>query len=186
MKKHILLLPSLLLVVACNPFEERQAKTRQAISNADIKARQVNKRYEPKIREIKPYQVYSYQAVVSDPFRVRDFIVQEETTAETDVVAAAPEIRCVPPECVPPTPHPKSLLENYGLDALGFVGTLGAGSGTALIKTPDFGIVPAQVGDYMGRNNGVILEIRDSAIILQEKLRKNGLWENKKTVLMIK
>lgn len=181
--KTYCLLPMFCFIAACNPFEERQEAAKKAVAKADAMSRQINKKYEPKIREIKPYLVYSYQTELTDPFRVRDFIAQEE---EPETIAITPGVRCEPPSCVPPKPHIKSLLENYGLDSLSFVGTLGAGSGTALVQTPDFGIVSAQVGDYMGRNNGIILEIRESAIILQEKLQKNGLWENKKTVLMIK
>lgn len=178
-------LPVLLLLSACNPFEVRQAEARKAMADAEAKAQQINRKYEPDIRQIKPYEVYSYQSVLTDPFRVRQFIVQEEETTMVPITPKVPVVRCTPPSCVPPKPHLKSLLENYGLDALRFVGTLGTDSGVALVRTPDFGVVSVKVGDYMGRNNGLVLEIKESAIILQEKLQKNGLWEDKKTVLVI-
>lgn len=184
--KPYYLLPVLLLTVACNPFDARQEATRQAMSDAKEKAARINQEYAPKIREIKPYQVYRYQIDLSDPFREREFIAQEKDDDIVPNIKKGVEPRCVPPACVPPKLHPKSLLENYGLDTLSFVGTLGANSGVALVKTPDFGVVPVRVGEYMGRNNGIILEIKENAIILQEKLEKNGLWEDKKTVLMIK
>lgn len=184
-QKNTILLVVLCINTACNPLGERQAATQQAIAVADMKARKINKKYEPDIREIKPYKVYSYQSDLKDPFQLRQFVIKETDVSEIDFTPVA-QPRCIPPICVPPKPHARQFLENYGIENLSFVGTLGFGSGVALIKTPDLGVVSAKVGDYMGENNGVILEIRENAVILQEKLPRNGLWENKKTVLTIR
>lgn len=186
MQKNAVLLAVLCISsTACDPFGERQAVTQQAIAAADMKARKINKKYEPDIREIKPYKVYSYQSDLKDPFQPRQFIIKETDVSETEFTPVA-QPRCIPPTCVPPKPHARQFLENYGIEALDFVGTLGLGSGVALIKTPDLGVVSAKVGDYMGENNGIILEIRENVVIVQEKLPRNGLWENKKTVLTIR
>lgn len=82
--------------------------------------------------------------------------------------------------------HPKELLENYNLSDLSFVGTLNKDGKVGLVKTPDYGVVQVQVGDYMGKNNGRVLAIKESAIVLHEKIHKSGLWEDKKSVLVIK
>lgn len=171
----------LLVLGGCGPFNSREDAARDSMRQSENKAKQINKAYKMDIREIKPYEVYSYQSELDDPFRVREFLAQEVETELPKTVAE----RCVPPQCVPPEAHPKQLLENYGLNSLKFVGTLDGQAGVGLIQTPDIGVVPVKVGEYMGRNNGKVLAIKSNAIILQEKIRQKGLWENKKSVLMI-
>lgn len=170
----------LLILGGCSPFGGREDAAREAMRQAENKAKQIDRAYKMEIREIKPYEVYSYQSELDDPFRVREFLAEEVEDELPKIVE-----RCQPPQCVPPEPHAPQLLESYGLNSLQFVGTFEGQAGVGLIRTPDIGVVPVKVGDYMGRNNGKILTIKSNAVILQEKIRQNGLWENKKSVLMI-
>lgn len=173
----------LLFLLGCDPFESRLAQTEQHIANVDAKAKTITRRYEPNIREIRPYQTYHYQSELTDPFRTRAFLRREEEKKQL-VIEKAQKKRCLPPQCVPPEPHTKQLLEGYSLGALKFVGTLNENNVlVALVQTPDYGVVTAKIGDYMGPKNGKIQMIKESAIILQEKIEQNGLWKNKKTVL---
>lgn len=189
MKINITFLTVGLLLVGCNPFESQQDAISEFIQDVDNKAKVIasQKEKEIKLREIKPYVNYTYQSELSDPFRVRDFIIEDEESGRDNVVVERenPQ-RCLPPECRPPVPHPKSILEEFSLDALQFVGALQGAEKMALISTPTYGVVKAKVGDYLGLDNGRIIEIKDSLIIIQEKIRKNGLWKDKKAVLQIR
>jgi len=66
-------------------------------------------------------------------------------------------------------PHPKEKLENYPLDSLKMVGTLGAGAGMeALVKDPDGAVNRVHIGNYLGQNNGKVTAISASRIDLME------------------
>ena len=77
-----------------------------------------------------------------------------------------------------PDPHPKEKLENYPLDALKMVGTVGAGSGIeGLIKDPDGTVNRVHIGNYLGQNNGKIVAISTNRIDLVELIPEgNGRW----------
>lgn len=182
-KFHFILLTLMLALFGCNPFNVKQVATQQFIDKANKTSQKINRSYKAQIRQIKPYQIYRYQETLSDPFRGRSFML-ESTQEVAPVVTSIPQ--CSPPNCVPPEPHTPTLLENYGLDALKFVGTLTNNRQVGLIRTPDYGVVEVKIGEYMGRNNGKVIAINKSSIVLQEKLLKNGLWKNKKTVLVIR
>lgn len=182
-KIHSILLLSTTLLFACNPFSVKYTETQAFIDKAVNTSRKVSQGYKAEIRKITPYKVYRYQKKLSDPFRARDFAIQK--TADAEPAIAVPQ-ECKPPSCVPPKPHPRQLLENYNLAALKFVGTLMNNRHVGLIKTPDYGVVEVKVGEYIGKNNGKVIAVNPSSIILQEKILKNGLWKNKKTVLVIR
>lgn len=181
MKNHYVLALVLVSLFGCNPLEQRQALTRSKVEKADKAANMRVTGYKPEIRKIKSYEPYRYQTAVEDPFQTKQFLISEEAseTAETK------EPKCQPPQCVPPAPHKKSFLEQYSLEQLTFVGTLNQNDNVGLVRTPDVGVVRVKKGDYMGRHNGKILAIKEAAIVLQEKVYRSGMWENKKTVLMI-
>ncbi len=179
--KQTTMMALLIMVAGCNPFHARQGQTEQAMADAKSKAQKINRAYKPDIRKVKPYEVYTYESALTDPFRLRKFLIQEASPPPTPGGDETP--KCLPPRCVPPTPHAKEMLESYSLNELRYVGTLD--NSQALIETPDYGVVKAGLGNYMGFNNGKIIAIKETSLVLQEKLYKNGLWENKKTVLMI-
>lgn len=183
MKHHYYLLAGLAVVLsACNPLGSRQQQVKDYIAETDAQAQAIHRSYTAEVRQIKPYTVYRYRSELTDPFRSRDFIISE-APPEVVVKAEQKNKRCEPPRCVPPVPHDKSILEDYSLSALEFVGTLGD---EGLVKTPDYGIVSVRIGEYMGKNDGKILAIKEAAIILQEKIYRSGIWEDKKTVLTIR
>ncbi|HZP67557.1 MAG TPA: pilus assembly protein PilP [Rudaea sp.] len=70
--------------------------------------------------------------------------------------------------------HPKEPLENFPLDSLKMVGTIGTG-GTmeGLIKDPDNVIHRVHLHNYLGQNNGKITAIAEDHIDLVE-LIPNG------------
>ncbi len=73
-----------------------------------------------------------------------------------------------------PDKHPKEELENYPLDSLKMVGTIGTGGMMeALIKDPESVIHRVHEHNYLGQNNGKITAIAEDHIDLVE-LVPNG------------
>ncbi len=186
MKNYCLIVAIALTLTGCD-FSlpgSRQALAESNVAEGDRLAKSKMAKYKAEVRPVKKYEPYHYQHEIKDPFRIRGFIMTDEVEPPTALLVNNEPV-CKPPACVPPADHTRGFLEDYSLDDLAFVGTLERNGNVALIKTPDLGVVRIREGEYMGRKNGKILAIKETAIILQEKVYKSGLWEDKKTVLMI-
>ena len=111
------------------------------------------------IPEVKPYQSFKYQANNErNPFDATIFqakIVQNIRKSNSTI---SPDPNRTP-----------EFLENFPLDTLRMVGTLEQ-SGTlwALIQTPERTIQRISSGNYLGQNNGKVLEVSNAGIKLEE------------------
>lgn len=86
-----------------------------------------------------------------------------------------------------PDKHPKERLEDYPLDALKMVGTVGAGSGIeGLIKDPEGTVSRVHRGNYLGQNSGKISAINEDHIELVELIPNGtgGWMERQATVAL--
>ena len=77
-----------------------------------------------------------------------------------------------------PDPHPKEKLEEFALDSLKMVGTIGTGPGTlGLIRDPEGTVTRVKPGNYLGQNNGKIRAVHANNIELVELISNgNGGW----------
>jgi len=77
-----------------------------------------------------------------------------------------------------PDKHPREQLENYPLDSLKMVGTIGIGAAIeGLIKDPDGVIHRVHINNYMGQNNGKITTVAEDHIDLVELIPNgSGGW----------
>ncbi|UJF25106.1 pilus assembly protein PilP [Suttonella sp. R2A3] len=125
-----------------------------------------------------------YKGSENSPFAVKSFVGRTDVSSQEQ-----PEDICEDTQCGdgPPTDHLPFFLEKYSLDALAMVGTLDAPNGgkSALIKTPDSGIVTADVGQYIGKNNGLIIAIGRDNLIVREKYRVANGWEDRMDKLIL-
>lgn len=111
------------------------------------------------IPEVKPYQSFNYQAnSARNPFDASIFqakIVQNIRKTNSNV---SPDPNRTP-----------EFLENFPLDTLRMVGTLEQkGSLWALVQTPEKTIQRISKGNYLGQNNGKVLNVSDAGIKLEE------------------
>ncbi|MDB6164440.1 MAG: fimbrial protein [Xanthomonadaceae bacterium] len=69
-----------------------------------------------------------------------------------------------------PDPNrPKQTLEQFPLDSLNMVGTIGKGSGlVALVMAPDKVTYRVRPGDYLGQNDGRVTAVHEDRIELVE------------------
>lgn len=78
------------------------------------------------------------------------------------------------------TKRPKQPLEQFALESLSFVGLMRKGSITwALISRMDGLISSVQLGDYMGKNEGKIISIKEDSIQLEERVLVSGNYTKK-------
>ena len=108
--------------------------------------------------EIKTYESYIYTADVDG---MRSPFVPDSPVADTRS-AAGGGIR-------PDVNRSREYLEQFPLDSLDMVGTLQQGNTTyGLVQTADGLINRVTVGNYVGQNDGRIIEINESEIVVKE------------------
>lgn len=161
----ILILLSLLLI-ACGPSEDSELRHYMN----EIKSRR-SKPIEP-IPQFEPPVEFSYPEVEKrrSPFKP---IVPD--TADT-----------LPDQLAPTLNRPKQPLEAFALDSLKFVGVLKEKSTIwGLISQPEGSIARVKRGDYMGKNYGQVIRIKDDVIEIEESVQVNGRWEKKTVTLKL-
>ena len=140
-------------------------------------------RIEP-LPPIKPYERYLYQAgnmELRDPFR--SFLIREEEKKPI-TPADDPEQRKYATEILT---HNREDLEQFELDALRMVGILEDKKILWGIVQDTTGVVHrVQVGNYLGRNYGKILNIQEDRIDLREIVKDSeGRWEEREATLAL-
>ena len=133
---------------------------------------------------IKPYERYLYQAgglSLRDPFN--SFVEQSEDKQEITPVDD-PQQKLFATEILT---HNQEDLENYELDSLRMVGVLEDKKVFWGIVQDVKGVVHrVQVGNYLGRNFGKILDIQEDRIDLREIIKdSDGRWEEREATLAL-
>lgn len=130
-----------------------------------VKARKSGKI--PPLPEIKPYERYLYQS--ADEGRRDPFEPFYDETAPTSVAGPAgdPKEQARFRDII--ENRNKEELEQFELDSLRMVGILEDNSNLwGVIRDQQGTVYRVSVGNFMGRNNGRITEIREDAIELRE------------------
>ncbi|AUM13770.1 pilus assembly protein PilP [Ketobacter alkanivorans] len=147
----------------------------------DIKKKMAEVKSRPKGRiepppEFKVYKAFSYSAAaLRSPF---DRPLEVEMTA-------LPQKRS---NVKPDFNRPKEVLEQFGIDSLGMVGTLSRPGASlfALVKDPDNGLHRVKEGNYLGRNFGKITAITPSRVDVIEIVSdgQDGWVERPRTLVL--
>jgi type IV pilus assembly protein PilP len=119
-------------------------------------AKDMHAKIEP-LPEVKPYVPLQYNAdgSLSDPFKPRKALA-------TNTAAGNNTLQ-------PDMNRPKEALEAYPLESLKYVGSIEkAKLKFALIRAPDNNIQQVKIGNYMGQNFGMVIDITDSSVMLKE------------------
>lgn len=109
------------------------------------------------IPTFKAYEAFAYSATrLRSPFD-RPIEVREITQLQAISAIKPDETRA------------KEFLEQYTFDSLSMVGTLDRGPASwALIQDPEGGIHRVQLGNFLGRNHGRIIELTDTYLAVVE------------------
>jgi type IV pilus assembly protein PilP len=102
---------------------------------------------------------------------------------------AADVVQQLNPSGISPDPlRRKEPLEGYSLDSLRMVGTLEQyQTRWALIMTPDGMLHRVRPGNYLGRNDGKIIRIDPTELLLTEIVEKRpGEWDQRRASMALK
>lgn len=118
----------------------------------------------PPIPPVKTYTPYEYEGQTGrDPFR-QSISEGSDDVRSTSNTGPRPDFD-----------RPKQYLERYELDTLAMVGTFGKGeSYWALVRDPEGIVHRVPVGDYMGKNHGQVVSVRDTEVGLSELISDGG------------
>lgn len=113
--------------------------------------------------EVKPYIPMEYNAdgILINPFKARKALNANDGKLQ------------------PNMSRPREPLELYPLESLKFVGSIEKlNLKYGLIGTPDSSVQQVKVGNYLGQNFGMVLEITESGVILKEIVQDelSGDW----------
>lgn len=156
------------------------------ISDLEVYTREVlarpGGRIEP-LPEIKPYEAYSYQSAEEgrvDPFQLfyQQRAAQAEEVVDTGLTREMEmEIRN----------RNREELEEFELDSLRMVGTMeDQKENWGIIVDPDGIVHRVNVGNYMGRNIGKIVNIFEDRIELREIVKTSqGRWEERQAAIAL-
>ena len=111
------------------------------------------------IPEVKPYQSYKYQANNErNPFDASIFQAKIVEKIKKPNTSISPDPNRTP-----------EFLENFPLDTLRMVGTMEQRETLwALIETPEKTIQRISKGNYLGQNNGKVLDVSNAGIKIEE------------------
>lgn len=134
---------------------------------------------------IKPYERYLYQSAENnarDPFQSLVDVAPEKIVAESSQTSA--EQQRYSDEI---SAHNREELESFELDSLRMVGTLQNDAELWGIVQDNAGSVHrVQVGNYLGRNFGKILNIQEDRIELREVVKDSeGRWEERQASMAL-
>ena len=121
--------------------------------------------------QMKPYEPFAYNAFdLPDPFKPR----------KIEPVKGASKL-------APDLNRRKEPLEAFPLESLQMVGTLQRGKNTyALVRTTEKDIYQVKIGNYMGTNYGVVVDINDAQIRLKELVQDGaGDWTERSSTIQL-
>ncbi|MDZ7788723.1 MAG: pilus assembly protein PilP [Halofilum sp. (in: g-proteobacteria)] len=131
------------------------------------------------IPEFEPYESFDYDsAELRDPFRPSEgfgMTAEEQAASESES------------DLAPDTSRPKEPLEQFPLDSLEMVGTLGQnGQEWGLVKSPEGVIHRVQEGNYLGQNYGRITQLEAERIeVLEIVPDGQGDWMEREAALSL-
>ncbi len=160
MKKLLLL--SVILLAACSDSNTRDLEEFIAQTTAKPKGRIAP------LPEFKPYSAFIYSAsALRSPFESP--VAFEQLSSRVDDTVDAPSLT-----------RAREALERYNLSELSLVGTLSKdvdGKLKALVKTQAGNVHMVELGQYMGKNHGQIMNVTDNKIeIIEVVPNGSGGW----------
>ena len=165
MRRLSLYLGVAVLVVACGGESHQDLRTWMQEQGKGVKGK-----LDP-LPQVKPYEPFAYNAFdLPDPFKPR----------KIEPMKGASKL-------APDLSRRKEPLEAFPLESLQMVGTLQRGKTTyALVRTTEKDVYQIKVGNYMGQNFGVVVDINDGEIRLKELVQDGaGDWTERSSTIQL-
>ncbi|MCK5926223.1 MAG: pilus assembly protein PilP, partial [Methylococcales bacterium] len=111
---------------------------------------------------------------------------EEKIEVEEDVMVEINPVKRIPNGIKPDFERVKEDLESFPLESLSMVGSVKIGGIWGLVRFSG-GVQKVRVGNYIGQNHGLILEITDISIKIEEIIEEEkDYWVKKKTELSLR
>ena len=165
MRRLSLYLGVAVLVVACGGESHQDLRAWMQEQGKGVKGK-----LDP-LPQVKPYEPFAYNAFdLPDPFKPR----------KIEPMKGASKL-------APDLSRRKEPLEAFPLESLQMVGTLQRGKTTyALVRTTEKDVYQIKVGNYMGQNFGVVVDINDAEIRLKELVQDGaGDWTERSSTIQL-
>lgn len=166
--KSIFILTLLLFLAGCAGGEFEDLHEFVEHSGADMRGK-----IDPP-PEVKPYEYFAY---VNDEGLPSPFSPRKEASRDAGVKG----------ENQPDLDRPKEALEEFPLESLKMVGYLYRSKvGYGVVRSPDGKLHRVRAGNYIGANFGLITEVLDTGISVQEKVQDSaGVWVERSSSLQL-
>jgi type IV pilus assembly protein PilP len=165
MRRFSLYLGLAVLVAACGGESHQDLRAWMQEQGKGVKGK-----LDP-LPQVKPYEPFAYNAFdLPDPFKPR----------KIEPMKGASKL-------APDLGRRKEPLEAFPLESLQMVGTLQRGKTTyALVRTTEKDVYQIKVGNYMGQNFGVVVDINDGEIRLKELVQDGaGDWTERSSTIQL-
>ncbi|GBG04018.1 type 4 fimbrial biogenesis protein PilP [Azospira sp. I13] len=162
----VALLLSLLSLAGCGGGEHEDLKQWMKESTQDLKGRIAP------LPEVKPYEAVAYGvAGVMDPFKAGKL----EPEHKKDGGGLVPDFN-----------RPREALESYPLESLKYVGFLARGKVASGVILADSTVHQVKIGNYMGQNFGIIINITEAEVTLRELVQDSSSdWIERTSTLQL-
>ena len=156
------------MLASCGHDEHQDLKQWMNDASQDIKGKILP------IPEIKPFPIVSYDAGdMIDPFNVNKIEPDKKPSADGGGIK-------------PDFDRFKEPLEAFPLESLKMVGLLKRGVMMHAIIKADQSVHTVKIGNYMGQNFGMIVDITDSEVQLKELVQEpGGEWVERTNALQL-
>ena len=164
MKKNIITILLAVSIIGCNDtnkVEELRLKIEDKKLNTISNV--------PDFPEIKVFDSYNYKSSsMKSPFKKSVSVLKIEKKVFTNV---NPDLK-----------REKTKLESYDLPLLKMIGTLKIKNNEieSIIEAPDGVVYSLRIGDYIGKNYGVVKQIEENQIMLEEIIPNGSFnWQKR-------
>lgn len=164
----ITLFASVMMLASCGGDDHQDLKQWMQEASKDIKGKVLP------IPEIKAFPIVSYDAAdLIDPFNASKIEPEKRQNAEG-------------PGLKPDLDRFKEPLEAFPLESLKMVGLLKQGKMINAIIQADSSVYTVKIGNYMGKDFGMIVDITDSDVQLKELIQdSSGEWVERSNTLQL-
>lgn len=161
-----LMLGGLMLLAGCAGSDHEDLREWMREATKDIKG---NVRPLP---EVKPYESVQFDVgKEGDPFRPGKIAPDSEKSGS----GVQPDVS-----------RPREPLESYPLESLAFVGVLEQGTKRYALIKADEALHRVAVGNYMGRDFGMVVKVAETEVTLKELIQDaGGDWVERMSVLQL-
>ncbi len=154
------------VLIGCGTGDNEELRQWMAIAGQDAKGKI------PPLPVVEPYEPVAYDvANLTDPFKPAKMGSEEKKGGG----GLRPDLE-----------RPKEPLEAYPLESLKYVGVMTRKKASYAIIQAESSLYQVRIGNYMGQNFGVVVNVAESEVTLRELIQDSaGDWVERTSTLLL-